>query len=123
MQVKQNFHHGNYFVLNRKELLLFFLKQKRINNILCKCCKEKYCYICNRFAFIKEELLKNGFFEKMPDGQQPVLWQVFNNFKTPNRADKNIFKFRFFIEKKVCCNFLIKDFDFNENKITEIYKC
>ena len=100
MQVKQNFHHGNYFILNRKELLLFFLKQKRINNILCKCCKEKYCYICNRFAFIKEELLKNGFFEKMPDGQQPVLWQVFNNFKTPNRADKNFFKFRIFIEKK-----------------------
>ena len=99
MQIKQNFHHENYFILNRKELLLFFLKQKR-TNILCKCCKRKYCYICNRFAFIKEELLKNGFFEKMPDGQQPVLLQVFNNFKTPNRADKNIFKFRIFIEKK-----------------------
>ena len=122
MQVKQNFHHGNYFILNRKELLLFFLKQKR-TNILCKCCKGKYCYICNLFAFIKEELLKNGFFEKMSDGQQPIFCQVFNNFKMPNRADKNIFKFTIFIEKKFCCNFLIKDFDFDENKIREIEKC
>ena len=88
--------------------------------MLCKCCKEKYCYICNHFAFIKEELLKNVFFEKMPDGQQPFLWQVFNNFKTLNRADKNIFKFRIFIEKKVCCNFLIKGFDFDENKIINV---
>ena len=64
MQVKQNFHHGNYFILNRKELLLFFLKQKRINNILCKSCKEKNCYICNRFAFIKEQLFKKMVFLK-----------------------------------------------------------
>ena len=97
MQLKQNFHHGNYLILNRKELLLFFLKQKRINNILCKSCEEK-------------------------NGQQPVLWEVFNNFKTHNRADENIFKFRIFIEKNFFCNFLIKDFNFNENKIVEIYK-
>ena len=58
----------------------------------------------------------------MPDDQQPVLWQVFNNFKTSNRADKNIFKFRIFIEKNVWYNFLIKNFDFHENKIIEIYK-
>ena len=29
MQAKQNFHHGNYFTLNRKELLLFFSKTKK----------------------------------------------------------------------------------------------
>ena len=58
----------------------------------------------------------------MPDDQQPVLWQVFNNFKTSNRADKNIFKFRIIIEKNVSYNFLIKNFDFHENKIIEIYK-
>ena len=56
----------------------------------------------------------------MLKGQQPVLWQVFNNFKMVNRADENIFKFRIFIEKNFFCNFLIKDF--NENKIAEIYK-
>ena len=85
MELKENFHHGKYYILNRKELLSFFLKQKRIVNI----------------AYIKEELLKNGFFEKIHGDEQPVLWQVFNNFKTPNISDKNIFKFRIFIEKKI----------------------
>ena len=70
MELKENFHHGKYYILNRKELLSFFLKQKRIVNILCKSCKEKNCYICNRFAYIKEELLKNGFFEKIPGDEQ-----------------------------------------------------
>ena len=101
MELKENFHHGKYYILNRKELLSFFLKQKRIVNILCKICKEKNCYICNRFAYIKEELLKNGFFEKIPGDEQPVLWQVFNNFKTPKISNKNVFKFRIFIEKKI----------------------
>ena len=58
----------------------------------------------------------------MPGNEQPVLWQVFINFKTPNIFDKNIFKFRIFIEKKVFCHILIKDFNFKENKIVEIYK-
>ena len=94
---------------------MFFLKQKRINKALCRSCKEKNCYICNRFAFIKEHLFKNGFFEKMDTDQQPVLWQVFNNFKIANSYDKNIFKFRIFIEKKVYSNYLIKDFNFSKN--------
>ena len=85
MELKENFHHGKYYILNRKELLSLFLKQKRIVNI----------------AYIKEELLKNGFFEKIPGDEQSVLWQVFNNFKTPNISDKNVFKFRIFIEKKI----------------------
>ena len=85
MELKENFHHGKHYILNRKELLSLFLKQKRIVNI----------------AYIKEELLKNGFFEKIPGDEQPVLWQVFNNFKTPNISDKNDLKFRIFIEKKI----------------------
>ena len=52
MELKENFHHGKYCILNRKELLLFFLNQKRIANILCKSCKEKNCYMRNRFAYI-----------------------------------------------------------------------
>ena len=41
------------------------------------------------------------FFEKIPGDEQPVLWQVFNNFKTPKISNKNAFKFRIFIEKKI----------------------
>ena len=95
--IKTKFSSWKLFYFKQKITFIAFLKQKRINNILCKSCKEK-------------------------NGQQPVLWEVFNNFKTHNRADENIFKFRIFIEKNFFCNFLIKDFNFNENKIVEIYK-
>ena len=84
--------------------------------------RKKLLYMQSFCIYKRTIIKKNGFFETMQDREQPVLWQVFNNFKTPNRADKNIFKFRIFIAKKVLCNFLNKDFNFNENKIVEIYK-
>ena len=50
---------GEYFVMNRQELLGFFLQKRRNNTILCKNCKK--CYNCNRFEYIKEQLKKMRF--------------------------------------------------------------
>ena len=51
---------GEYFVMNRQELLGFFLQKRRNNTILCKNCKK--CYNCNRFEYIKEQLEKKCVF-------------------------------------------------------------
>ena len=117
---------GEYFVMNRQELLGFFLQKRRNNTILCKNCKK--CYNCNRFEYIKEQLEKNAFFERQlgpkqePWPQQPVLWQVFEDFKkSSNNVDKNTYKFKIYIEKTVISNFLVKKFDFKNDEIIEIF--
>ena len=116
---------GEYFVMNRQELLGFFLQKRRNNTILCKNCKK--CYNCNRFEYIKEQLEKNAFFERQlgpkqePWPHQPVLWQVFNDLKkTSNKFDKNTYKFKIYIEKTVISNFLIKKYNLINNSIIEI---
>ena len=117
---------GEYFVINRQELLGFFLQKRRNNTILCKNCKK--CYNCNRFEYIKEQLEKNAFFERQlgpkqePWPRQPVLWQVFEDFKkSSNNVDKNTYKFKIYIEKTVISNFLVKKFDFKNDEIIEIF--
>ena len=117
---------GEYFVMNRQELLGFFLQKRRNNTILCKNCKK--CYNCNRFEYIKEQLEKNAFFERQlgpkqePWPHQPVLWQVFNDLKkTSNKFDKNTYKFKIYIEKTVISNFLVKKFGFKNDEIIEIF--
>ena len=119
---------GKYNVMDRNELLRFFLTQRRKNLNICKNCKKNNCYSCNKINFIKSELERNAFFSKdlgpMGDAmpRQPVLWQVFDNYqKKPNTLFKNEFKFRIFIEKKVFSYHLVKKYDFLDNKIIEIY--
>ena len=117
---------GEYFVMNCQELLGFFLQKRRNNTILCKNCKK--CYNCNRFEYINKQLEKNAFFERQlgpkqePWPRQPVLWQVFEDFrKSSNNVDKNTYKFKIYIEKTVISNFLVKKFDFKNDEIIEIF--
>ena len=119
---------GEYFVMNRQELLGFFLQKRRNNTILCKNCKKEDCYNCNRFEYIEEQLEKIAFFERQlgpkqePWPRHPVLWQVFVDFKkSSNKFDKNTYKFNIYIEKTVISNFLVKKYDFKNDKITEIF--
>ena len=80
---------GEYYIMNRQELLGFFLQKRRINTILCGRCQKDDCCNCNRFKYIREQLEKNAFFERQyglnvmeyePWSRQPILWQVFDNF-------------------------------------------
>ena len=51
---------------------------------------------------MKTELQKNAFFEKQDWPRQPVLWQIHDNFnKEPNKYDKNVYRFRIYIERTV----------------------
>ena len=42
----KSFSNGVYHILNRQELLVFFIQKRRINTILCNCCKKEDCYNC-----------------------------------------------------------------------------
>ena len=109
--------------MKRQELLVFFLQKRRINTILCGRCQKDDCYICNRFNYIREQLEKKHFFEADPGWpRQPILWQVFDDFsKKSNNFDKNTYKFRIYIERKVFSKFLVKKYDFINDKIIEIF--
>ena len=51
------------------------------------------------------------------------MWQVFDNFdKKTNNLDENIYRFRIYIEKTVLSDYLVKKYDFVNNKIIEIYE-
>ena len=114
---------GEYYIMNRQELLGFFLQKKRINTILCGQCQKDDCCNCNRFNYIREQLEKNAFFGKQDWLRQPISWQVFDHFiKKPNNLDENIYKFRIYIEKTVLSNFLVKKYDFINDKIIEIFE-
>ena len=63
------------------------------------------------------------FFEKQDWLRQPILWHVFDDFiKKQNNLDENIYKFRIHIEKTVLSNFLVKRYDFINDKIIEIFE-
>ena len=112
-----------YYIMNRQELFGFFLQKRRINTILCGRCQKDDCYNCNRFNYIREQLEKNHFFEADPGWRsQLILWQIFDDFsKKSNKFDKNIYKFRIYIERKVFSKFLVKKYDFINDKIIEIF--
>ena len=70
-----------YLILNRQEIILWFLDKRRENQENCGRCQN----------YIKTELQKNAFFD-WP--RQPVLWQIHDKFnKEPNKYDKNIYRF------------------------------
>ena len=112
-----------YYVMNRKEFFVFFLQKRRISTILCRLCQKDDCYNCNRFNYIREQLEKNHFFEADPEQlRQPILWQVFEDFsKKSNNFDKNTYKFRIYIKRKVFSKFLVKKYDFINDKIIETF--
>ena len=59
---------GEYYIMNRQELLGFFLQKKRINTILCGRCQKDDCCNCNRFNYIREQLGKKMPFSKNKTG-------------------------------------------------------
>ena len=74
-----------------------------------------------RFNYICNQLEKNAFFEKQDWPRQLVLWQVFDDFdKKMNTLDENIYRFPIYIEKTVLSDYLVKKYDFVNNKIIEI---
>ena len=94
--------------------------KRRENQNACKRCQKRSCYTCGRFEYIREQLQKNAYFEVQDWPGQPVLWQIFDNFEgQPNKYDKNIYRFRVYIERTVKSDVLIKKFDFLNNKIIE----
>ena len=112
---------GNFLVMNRQELLVFFLQIRRNKRLLCNDCND--CYNCKRSEFIREEMDKNAFFtrdigpKKELWPKQPILWQVFDN----DDFKKNEFNFKIYIHKKFLSDFLIKKFDFEKNQIIEVF--
>ena len=53
---------------------------------------------------------------------QPILWQVFDNFlKEPNNLDKNTYEFTIYIHETILSNFLVKRYDFKNDKTIEIF--
>lgn len=111
---------GKFLIMNRQELLGYFLQIRRNKKLLCNDCYE--CYNCKRFLFIREEMNKNAFFvrDTGPKNElwpkQPILWQVLDN----KDIIKNEFNFKIYIHKKFKSDFLIKKFDFKKNEIIEI---
>ena len=116
---------GEYAVMNRQELLAFFLEKRRENINFCKSCKKDDCYTCNRFLYIRDQLEKNAFFirdvglKKDPMPCQPVagFWQ----FSKKNQTIKTNLNFVYILTKKVFSYFLAKKYDFVNNKIIEIF--
>ena len=68
---------GKFLIMNRQELLGYFLQIRRNKKLLCNDCNE--CYNCKRFLFIREEMNKNAFFvrdtgpKNEPWPKQPIL--------------------------------------------------
>ena len=111
---------GHYSIMNRQEVLSWFLGKRRENQNACKRCQKSGCHTCHRFEYIREQLQKNAFFEAQDWLRQPVLWQIFDSFeKELNKYDKNIYRFRVFIERTVKSDVLKKKSDFVNNKIIE----
>ena len=111
-----------YLILNCQETISWLLDKRRENQGNCGCCQKAGCYVCNRFNYIKTELQKNAFFEKQDWPHQPVLWQIHDNFnKEPNKYDKNIYRFRIYIERTVKSDYLIQKYDFVNDVILEIH--
>ena len=92
---------GYYSILNRQEVLSWFLDKRRENQNVCCRCQTSDCYTCNRFNYIRTQLEKNAYFEAQNWSCQPILWQIFEDFKKePNRYDENIYRFCIYIERK-----------------------
>ena len=92
---------GYYSILNRQEVLSWFLDKRRENQNVCCRCQTSDCYTCNRFNYIRTQLEKNAYFEAQNWLCQPILWQIFEDFKKePNRYDENIYRFCIYIERK-----------------------
>ena len=79
---------GYYSILNCQELLSWFLDKRTENQNVCGLCQKSDCYTCNRFNYIRTQLEKNAYFEAQDWQRQPILWQIFEDFKKePNHYD------------------------------------
>ena len=111
---------GYYSILNRQEVLSWFLDKRRKKQNVCGRCQKSDCYTCNRLNYIRTQLEINAYFEAQDWLRQPILWQIFEDFnKEPNRSDKNIYRVRIYIEKTVRTDFFVKNFDLVNNEIIE----
>lgn len=109
-----------YSILNRQEVLDWFLCKRKENQLNCKRCQKTDCNTCNRFDYIRNRLEANHVVAA-DWVRQPILWQIHENFnKKPNNLDLNKYKFRIYIERTAKSDFLIKKYDFTNDKIIEI---
>ena len=118
--IKKNSKFGEYSILNRQEVLPWFLEKRRENQIACNFCQKAGCYVCNQFIYIREQLEKSTYFEAQDWPRQPILWQVFDKFDKPPNCQKNIYRLRIYIERTVKSNSFVKKNDFENDKIIEI---
>ena len=66
---------------------------------------------------------KKCLFQKTRLAAPTNFMASFGDFiKKPNNLDENIYKFRIYIEKTVLSNFLVKKYDFINDKIIEIFE-
>ena len=54
---------GYYSILNRQEVLSWFLEKRRENENACNRYQNFDCYTCNRFDYIRTQLKNNAYFE------------------------------------------------------------
>ena len=90
MQQKVCPRRGTFFIMNRQELLSFFLQTRKNKKLLCN--DYNNCYNCKRFEFIKEELNKNAFFvreiePKKTRGQNNQFCGKFSTKKTLEKTN------------------------------------
>ena len=101
--------HGDYLILNRQEIMAWFLDKRKENQNYCGCCKKRKFFVCQRFDYIKKELQGNAYFETQDCPRQLILWQIFDKFeKELNSRDKNIYRFPICIERTVRSDSLVK---------------
>ena len=63
---------GYYSILNRQEVLSWFLDKRRENKNVCGRCQESDCYTCNRFNYVRTQLEINAYFEAQDWPHQPI---------------------------------------------------
>ena len=73
---------GYYSILNRQEILSWFLDKRREIQNVCGRCQKSDCYTCNRHDYIRAQLEKNAYFKAQNRPRQPILWQIIVMMKT-----------------------------------------
>ena len=55
--------YGDYLILNRQEIMAWFLDKRKENQNYCGRCEKASCFVCQRFDYIKKQLQENAYFE------------------------------------------------------------
>ena len=103
-----------YYIFKTEELEEWVLCICREKRLICSYCEN--CYTCRRFHYTKK-ISKLGYFVRHDRSWQPILWQVHEKYFSRN----NEFQMHFDIERAFKCEFLIKKFNFLENRPKEIF--